>query len=898
MRSFQTTTTFAFEPDAASLPGAFADWFASRGWGVREHQVALLAAGAERRSTLLIAPTGAGKTLAGFLPSLVELNSERYRQRNTLSRDLHTLYISPLKALAVDVARNVQAPVEEMGLDIKVETRTGDTPVSKRTRQRKLPPDILMTTPEQLALMLSHEHAERLFGSVRTIILDELHSLVVNKRGDLLSLDLARLRKLAPDAVTIGLSATVARPSELRAWLAPQRAPDAVTTLGDAITVTGGAVPEITIHESAERLPWSGHSARHAIQEVYETIKRHEMVLVFVNTRSQAELTFHALWTVNEDALPIALHHGSLEVGKRRKIEGAMVAGALRAVVCTSTLDLGIDWGNVDLVVHMGAPKGASRLNQRIGRANHRMGEPSKALLVPSNRFEVMECQAALDAAKVAAQDTIAFRAGGLDVLAQHVLGMACAGPFDALELFDEVRSAVPYAELPWETFERVVDFVATGGYALRAYEKYARLRRQSDGRWVLSHTRFAQQYRMNAGTIVQDGTVKLRLGRPVKGGSANNIRGGRILGEVEEWYIDQLVPGDTFVFGGEVVRFEGMRETDAFVTKAVKADPKIPSWQGGKFPLSTYIAGRVRAMLSEPSQWDRLPDQVGEWLEFQQKKSVIPSPDEVLVETFPRAQKHYMVCYPFEGRLAHATLAMLLTRRLDRAGARPLGYVCNDYALAIWSLGDHSAMIADGTLSLTKLFDEDMLGDDLDAWLAGSFLMKRTFRYCAVIGGLIERRHPGAEKTGRQVTFSTDLIYDVLKEHEPDHILLQAAWADASAGLLDLGRLQDFLKRIEGRIVHQALERVSPLAVPVMLEIGREVVAGGAHESLLHEAAEDLIADAMGEDWDGSKAVGFNYGTRTRTETGPDGVLSRGQEKRAARKRSKRTGGSKRRVS
>lgn len=832
------------------LPAIFADWFAGRGWTPRAHQLALIEASENQRSTLLIAPTGAGKTLAGFLPSLITLAAQRSAKlAKPRAPQLHTLYISPLKALAVDVARNLTTPVEEMALDISIETRTGDTPASRRQRQRSIPPDLLLTTPEQLALMLSHPHADRLFTDVRTVVLDELHALVTSKRGDLLSLDLARLRQWAPDAVMIGLSATVARPSELRAYLAPQKPQDRVSRLADVIRADGGAKPEITILDTKEHLPWSGHSARYALPEVYEALKAHKMTLVFVNTRSQAEMLFQELWHLNEDNLPIALHHGSLDVGQRRKVESAMVAGKLRAVVCTSTLDLGIDWGDVDLVVNVGAPKGASRLAQRIGRANHRLDEPSRALLVPANRFEVMECRAALDAANEGAQDTPQARIGGLDVLAQHVLGVACSAPFNADELFDEVRSAAPYASLTRQQFDRVVQFVATGGYALKSYERYARLRRDPEGHYRISNPRVAQQYRLNVGTIVEAPMLKVRLGKrrgsSGRPGATTAMRGGRVLGEVEEWFIEQLVPGDTFVFAGQVLRFEGLREMEVYVTRAERADPKVPSYQGGKFPLSTYLAERVRAMLAEEKAWRRLPDQVSEWLEIQRKKSVVPQASEVLVETFPRGTKHYLVCYPFEGRLAHQTLGMLLTRRLERARARPLGFVANEYALAVWGLRDMSKMIADRRLDLDALFDQDMLGDDLDAWLAESSLMKRTFRICAVISGLIERRHPGKEKSGRQVTVSSDLVYDVLKEHEPNHILLEAAWADAAGGLLDIARLGDFLARSVGRIRHIGLSQVSPLAVPVMLEIGRESVFGEARDDLLREAAGQLIEEA-----------------------------------------------------
>ncbi len=514
------------------------------------------------------------------------------------------------------------------------------------------------------------------------------------------------------------------------------------------VHVTGGAAPNISIMQTEQRLPWAGHVATYAIPAVYEEIRRHKTTLIFVNTRFQAELLFQELWTINEDSLPIALHHGSLDAGQRRKVEAAMSANRLRAVVATSTLDMGLDWGDVDLVVHVGAPKGASRLAQRIGRSNHRMDEPSKAILVPANRFEVMECQAALDANYIGAQDTPPVGEGTLDVLAQHVLGMACAEPFDALDLYDEVTSASPYADLSWEMFERIVDFVATGGYALRTYERYAKIRKTKEGRWRVSNPQIAQQYRMNLGTIVEATELNVRLVKRNQLGSVG--RGGMSLGKVEEYFLEQLVQGDTFLFSGKVLRFEGIRENECLVTNAVSLDPKIPAYAGGKFPLSTYLADQVRAMLADPARWHVLPDQVRDWLAIQKEKSMLPKRDELLIETFPRGNRFFMVAYCFEGRLAHQTLGMLLTRRLERAGARPLGFVANDYALAIWSLNDMGQMIDRDHLSLGDLFDEDMLGDDLEAWLAESFMLKRTFRQCAVISGLIERRHPGKEKTGR----------------------------------------------------------------------------------------------------------------------------------------------------
>ncbi|MBP1851368.1 ATP-dependent Lhr-like helicase [Rhizobium halophytocola] len=825
------------------LPAPFLRWFADKGWQPRAHQLELLARAERGESTLLIAPTGAGKTLAGFLPSLTDLVRRGRRKPGEAFTGVHTLYISPLKALAVDIERNLTKPVEEMGLAISIENRTGDTPAAKRQRQKLNPPDILLTTPEQVALLIANGEAERFFRDLQFVIFDELHSLVTSKRGHLLSLGLARLRRHAPDLRTIGLSATVADPPELQRFLVGQDYGE-IREAG-LVTVEGGARPVITILKTEDRIPWSGHGARYAMSELYETLKDFQTTLIFVNTRSQAEMLFQELWTINDDNLPIALHHGSLDVSQRRKVEAAMAENRLRAVVATSTLDLGIDWGDVDLVVHVGAPKGASRLAQRIGRSNHRMDEPSRAILVPANRFEVMECQAALDANYIGAQDTPDMGEGALDVLAQHVLGMACAAPFAADDLYYEVTSAAPYAALDRDTFDRIVDFVATGGYALKTYERYAKIRLNKDGLWRISNPTIAQQYRMNLGTIVESPMLNVRLVKRNKLGTIG--RGGMTLGKVEEYFLEQLSQGDTFLFSGKVLRFEGIRENECLVSNAFSQDPKIPSYAGGKFPLSTYLADQVRAMLDDPERRRSLPDQVRDWLELQRDKSKLPKRGELLIETFPRGKRFFLVAYPFEGRLAHQTLGMLLTRRLERLGGKPLGFVATDYSLAIWGLEDLGARIAGGGLDLADLFDEDMLGDDLEAWLDESWMLKRTFRTCAVIAGLIEKRHPGKEKSGRQVTVSADLIYDVLRSHEPDHILLKATRQDAARGLLDIARLADMLARIKGHITHMRLEHVSPLAVPVMLEIGRETVVGEAHEDVLAEAAEDLIAEALG---------------------------------------------------
>ena len=698
------------------LPKKFSDWFQQKGWRPHHHQLDMVAADGRGAHTLLVAPTGGGKTLAGFLPSLIDLASNP-------TEGLHTLYISPLKALAVDIQRNLMTPVEEMGLDIRIETRTGDTPANRRQRQKENPPQILLTTPESLGLLISQPESFTLFKSLHRVILDEVHAIAGTKRGDQLALCLARLSKIAPDLRRVGLSATVAWPDDLRRYISPCADADEVVT----VTGMGAKRADVRLLETAVRLPWSGHYGLHAIPEIYQEIKKTGTAIIFVNTRAQAELVFQELWRANEDALPIALHHGSLARDQRRKVEAAMADGSLRAVVATSSLDLGIDWAAVDLVVQVGPPKGVSRMIQRIGRAGHRLDVPSRALLVPCNRFEVLECRCVIEGVAEGTLDGDPPRDGGLDVLCQHIMSLACAAPFRADDIFAEIRQAAPYRTLTRDAFDAALRFVEDGGYALKSYDRWKRLFLTAAGTYEVANPRLAHRHRMNIGTIVEAVTLKVRL------------RGGGVLGEIEEYFATGLEPGDTFVFAGRMLRFEGIKQTAVEVSVARGKDPKVPAYMGGRLPFTTLLSDRVRATLADPTSWVELPDQVREWLNLQQWRSLLPGRDGLLVETFPRAGKEYLVAYSFAGRNAHQTLGMLLTKRMERLGLAPLGFVASDYVIAVWGL--HAAK------DMQALFDEDMLGDDLEAWMEESSLMKRTFRNVAVIAGLIERRQPGRKR-------------------------------------------------------------------------------------------------------------------------------------------------------
>ena len=798
------------------LPASFARWFDDKQWTPHHHQLEMIGTWQKGKSALLIAPTGAGKTLSGFLPSLIDLSDGTYE-------GLHTLYISPLKALATDIARNLEAPIQEMNLPIRVETRTGDTPQSRRNRQRTTPPHILLTTPESLELMLGWPEAAQIFGSLRCLIIDEIHALAGTKRGDLLSLSLAKMRYLSArhgkqPLQSIGLSATVAEPVRFASLLDPDLAKV------DIIAPQIHKDIHISMLQTKADLPWAGHSAHYALPELYDLLCEHSKSLVFVNTRAQAELLFQALWLANEQNLKIGLHHGSLDVGQRRKVEAFMAAGKLDAVVATSSLDLGIDWADIDLVVQIGAPKGVSRLVQRIGRAGHRLDRASKAVLVPANRFEVLEVMAAMHCVHRQKLDDMTDHPGALDVLAQHIIGCAVTAPFDADLLYQSITSAPPYAALSRRDFDDVLDFVATGGYALKHYEQFHRLVKGIDNLWRIASVQIAQRWRMNIGTIVETVTMKVRL------------KSGPVLGEIEEYFVQSLGAGDHFIFAGRMLEYVGIKGNMVLAKQSHAKEPKVPAYAGGRLPLSQNLANHVRALLQDAGKQHDFPSDVADWLSLQRLRSGMPSPDSLLVESFKRGEKHYLVAYCFEGRNAHQTLGMLLTRRMERLGFGPLGFVATDYAVAVWSV--HQVTRAEG------LFNPDLLGDDLEEWMAESTMLKRSFRNVATIAGLIEKRLPGHEKTGKQMTVNSDLIYDVLRRHQPDHLLLRATEQDAAKGLTDIKRLSDMLNRFENHIDFWKLDRISPLAVPLMLEVGRESVTASGVSDMLAELETELLQE------------------------------------------------------
>lgn len=796
-----------------ALPQKFQNWINKRNWGLHTHQIDVLT-NSDRKSQLLIAPTGSGKTLSGFLPTLIELDRVNFS-------GLHTVYVSPLKALAADIKRNLMIPIEEMGLNIKVEDRTGDTTAKIKRRQRIDPPQILLTTPESLALLISFPEANALFANLERIIIDEIHALVENKRGHQLLLAISRLQSISKNLRKLALSATVDHPQEIAGFISEN------DNNCPIIFAEPGPDPNISMLQTTASPPWSGAGATYAVPDVLEQISKHKTTLIFHNTRAQAEIFFHNLWLNNQDNLPVAIHHGSLDLAQRKRVEAAITKGELRAVVCTGTLDLGIDWNEVDLVIQVGAPKNIKRLVQRIGRANHTYNTPSKAIIVPANKFEIVECQAALEAVRDKDLDGEPIASGSLDVLCQHILLVACSGKILPAKLFEEIKQIGAYKNLTHEEFKECMGFCIDGGYALKRYEQWHRLKLDPSGNLILRDPRIANKIRMNVGTIQDTETLKVRTHRR---------SGGKPLGEIEEAFAASLTKGDTFLIGGNIVRFESLREMIVEVTHNANKQPKIATFMGTKFATSTKLSDRILDSFENQS-WKDLPADTVNWLNKQKEFSQLPVRNSLLIETFFRKSRHYLVVYGFAGRNANQTLGLILSKKLEELNLAPLGFVANDYATLIWGLEK-----VENPIQLFK-FSEIELG--LDKWFSGNALMKRTFKAVASVSGLIDRNLPGLRKSGRQTTFSSDILYDTLVKYDPTHLLLKITKDEAMKGLIDFSRIEEMFKRVDDNIIHKNLPHVSPLAAPMLLEVGTIPIEGQARELLLKNEANSLMKEA-----------------------------------------------------
>lgn len=788
-------------------------WFESRGWEVFDFQREAWRAYLDGRCGLIHAPTGTGKTYGAWLGPVIEA-----LEAGDAGGGLRVLWITPLRALASDIAESLRAPLEPIGLGWRVEIRTGDTSSTVKSRQRKRLPEALVTTPESLTILLSHDDGPEMLRSVRCAVVDEWHELLSSKRGVQTELALSRLRAIAPNVRTWGLSATMGNIDEAARALVGTEA----DTDPPAI-VRGNAGKDIAIDtllpERIERFPWTGHIGTRLAERVLERIQQAGTTLLFTNTRSQAEIWFRTLTRMAPDMLgQIALHHGSIDREIRHTVED-MLRGVypegmpeLRCVVCTSSLDLGVDFTPVDQVIQVGSPKGVARLIQRAGRSGHAPGKVSRIVCVPSHALELVEFAAARDRVEAGAVEERPPLHKPMDVLAQHIVTAAMGGGFDEDGLLREVRSTNAYRDLTDGEWSWALDFAGRGGPALETYPDYARITRDGD-LWRGPGRKIAMRHRMGIGTIVADDAVLVKYGN------------GRTLGAIEESFISRLRVGDTFVFAGRVLELKRMRGMTATVARAKRASGAVPRWQGGRMQLSSQLAGAVRARLDDAiaGRYEGAEmNAVRPVLEVQKRLSRIPAPDELLVESFHARDGHHVFLYPFAGRLAHEGLGAVLSHRLSAAAPVTIRATSNDYGIELYA---NEALELDEATWRRVLSPEGLVDDMLGA-LNASEMARRAFREIARVAGLTHQGYPGERRGRGQLQASSDLFYDVFREFDPGNLLLSQAQREVVEGQLDVRRLRAVLEALGGmRLVFAELPTLSPLSFPLFVESLRSTI-------------------------------------------------------------------------
>ena len=772
------------------------EWCASRGWTPHAFQREAWARFRAGESGLIHVPTGSGKTYAAYLGALEESASEG-------GRGARVIYVSPLRAVARDIELALRAPVEECGLAVNVGSRTGDTDARERARQREMLPNVLVTTPESLTLLVANERVEELLGGVRAVIVDEWHELMSSKRGVQVELALARMRTIAPKLRTWGLSATIANIDEAARALVGAGRPAAVVhaDLPREIEVKS------LLPDSVERFPWAGHLGLTMLKPLVAWLDPAVSTLVFTNTRSQAERWHAALrWERPEWGDLLAIHHGSLEREERERVEAGLKSGSIRIVVATSSLDLGVDFSPVERVVQIGSPRGIARLIQRAGRSGHRPGARCEVLCVPTHALELVEIASARDAvARREIEERLGWRAP-LDCLVQHIVTRALGGGFAADALYDEVRTTASFAALSREEFDWCVELALSGGRTLSSYPQYHRIAHVEGGRFAIASRRAAQLHRLNIGTISSDASISVAF------------VGGRRLGSIEEGFIARLEEGDAFHFAGQVVEFVRVHDMTAWVRKARRAD-LVPRWNGARFPLSTALAAAVRRTLDEARRGEfreretRLAEPV---LREQMALSALPRPEETLVEFCDSDEGAHLFVYPFAGRLVHEGLSVLLALRLARLRPATFAISMNDYGIELFA--EHGFPFAE--LFSPGLFArETLVADLLEAVNLGE-LSRRQFRDIARVAGLVFQKYPGAERSGRQVQAGAGLIFDVLREFDPQNLLLRQSEREVYERQFEGGRLAVTLERLErGPLLVTQPPRPTPLGLPLVAD-------------------------------------------------------------------------------
>ncbi len=790
-------------------------WFASRGWSPFDFQREVWDAYAHGESGLIHAATGTGKTYAAWMGPIIESLREhpdgRKARRRADALPLRVLWITPLRALAADTEQALKLPIEELALPWSVESRTGDTSASRRARQREQLPTALVTTPESLSLLLCRKDSAEIFRDLRCVIVDEWHELLSTKRGAQVELALARLRRLCPALRTWGVSATLGN-LEVAAQ----------TLLGyddrgaeNPRCLVRGIVPkevevEAMVPETMDRFPWAGHLNTKLLPQVMARLEQAESAIVFTNTRSQCEIWFQSIIAANPAWFEFtAIHHGSLSRSQREDVEDGLKTGRYRIVVATSSLDLGVDFAPVDVVMQVGSPKGVARLLQRAGRSGHSPGRVSRIVCVPTHAFELVEVAAARDAMRAGAIESRDPLDRPLDLLAQHLVTLALGGGFTRDAVLAELRTTRAYRLITDDELDWVIDFVTRGGEALRAYPEYARVVFE-DGQYVVNDRRVALRHMLNIGTIVSDAAIAVRY-----------LKGGR-LGTVEESFVSRLSLGDTFIFAGTPLEFVRLRELTAWVRKAKGMSGAIPRWMGARMPLSTELAAAVRNKLEEARRGEYLSPEmqsVKPVLTMQAERSVIPRPDELLIERTETRDGHHLFVYPFEGRLVHEGLAALCAYRMAQLQPLSFSFSCNDYGLEL--LSPDPAPLEEALDA--GLFSTAHLLHDVTSSLNAAELARRQFREIARVAGLIFSGYPGQSKSVKQLQASSSLLYDVFVNYDPDNLLVAQARREVLERQLEasrLGRVLERLSRATVRVVD--VERPTPLAFPLMVDMTR----------------------------------------------------------------------------
>ncbi|HJV60347.1 MAG TPA: ligase-associated DNA damage response DEXH box helicase [Albitalea sp.] len=793
--------------EAHRLHAALEAWFAEQGWQPFAFQREVWAAMQHGRSGLLHATTGSGKTYAVWFGALLRaMHLDTARRAHAAAPPLTVLWITPMRALAADTTRAITLPLGELAPHWTVGARSGDTPSAERARQDRRLPTALVTTPESLSLMLTRESARDELGQVQTVIVDEWHELMGNKRGVQVQLALARLKRWNPQLAVWGLSATLGNLAEAMQVLLGDTPGTMVQGRMDKSLLIDTLIPD-----EPGRFSWGGHLGVQMQKPVVEEIERSSTTLVFVNMRSQAEIWYQLLLEQRPEwAGTVALHHGSLDKETREWVELGLKEGRLKAVVATSSLDLGVDFLPVERVLQIGSPKGIARLLQRAGRSGHAPGRPSRVTLVPTNTLELIEAVAARRAAQAGRIEKRATPDKPLDVLVQHLVTVALGGGFVAEELFEEVRGASAYRGLTRDEFQWALDFVEKGGASLAAYPEYHRVQ-LIDGVYRVPDRAIARRHKLQVGTIVSDSAMQVKY-----------LAGGRI-GTVEEGFIARLKPGDCFLFAGRLLEYVRTQDMTAYVKKAERHKGLVTTWAGSKMPLSSELADAVIEVIAGAAQGDFFEPELQAarpMLETQARLSRLPSPDTLLVERYDSREGHHVFIYPFAGRYVHIGLASLLAWRLAKDAPNTFSLSINDYGLEMLS----AMPVELAPLFDQRLFDEGELLHDVLASLNSSELARRRFREIARVAGLIFTGYPGAPKSTRQLQASSSLFYEVFRKYDASNLLLTQAQSEVLSQELDIRRLAATLKRMRGQqIAAVQLAAPSPFALPLMVERFRE---------------------------------------------------------------------------